>query len=365
MLNNWYLVYAYALLASFIMAAVLTAYLRRLAPKLGWVDHPGERKIHTNPIPVAGGIAIVATFYTVILANLLVLPIVRGLNLEWINQQIFEFLGEQHLYKLGGIFTGGLVIFALGFIDDLKALRPEIKLAGQIVAALILVASGIRLNLFIEVWWITVPLTVVWVVLITNSMNLLDNMDGLSGGVAVIAALSFFLCMLQGGQTFMCVMLMVFAGAVAGFLYHNLSPAKIFMGDAGAMFCGYFLAVVPILGTFYTEATPSRIAIAAPLLALSVPLFDTLSVMYIRWRKGESIMKGDKRHFSHRLVRFGMTRPQAVELIFLVAAINGLGAAILPQVQRTGTLLILMQAAGLFGLIILLMNVNPDTNEGE
>jgi len=364
-LINWYLVYAYALLSSFVMAAALTAVLRRMAPRLGWVDHPGDRKIHTSPIPVAGGIAIVVTFYFVIAAHLLVLPAARGLNLEWINQQILDFLGEQHLRKLAGIFAGGILIFVLGFVDDLKALRPEVKLAGQIAAALVLVLSGIRLNLFIEVWWITVPLTIVWVVLITNSMNLLDNMDGLSGGVAVIAALSFFLCMLQGGQTFMCVMLMVFAGAVAGFLYHNLSPAKIFMGDAGAMFCGYFLATVPLLGTFYTEGVSSRIAVAAPLLALSVPLFDTLSVMYIRWRKGESIMKGDKRHFSHRLVRFGMTRPQAVEFIFLVAAINGIGAAILPQVERTGTLLILLQAAGVFGLIILLMNVNPNANDGE
>ena len=365
MLINWYLVYAYALLASFVMAAVLTAVLRRVAPGLGWVDKPGERKIHTQPIPVAGGIAIVVTFYTVIAVHLLVLPVARGLNLEWVNQQILGFLGEQHLWKLAGIFVGGLLIFALGFIDDLKALKPEVKLAGQIAAALVLVFCGIRLNLFIEIWWITVPITIVWVVLITNSMNLLDNMDGLSGGVAVIAALSFFLCMLQGGQTFICVMLMVFAGAVAGFLYHNLSPAKIFMGDAGAMFCGYFLATVPLLGTFYSEGTPSRIAVAAPVLALSVPLFDTLSVMYIRWRKGESIMKGDKRHFSHRLVRFGMTRPQAVELIFLVAIITGLGAAILPQVQATGTILILLQAAGLYGLIILLMNVNPEANDGE
>lgn len=364
-MTNWYLVYAYALLTAFCMAAALTYFLRRAAPRWGWVDHPGERKIHTNPIPVAGGVAIVATFYALLGVHLLGLPLARGLDLEWINQQIFDFLGDQHLWKLAGIFTGGLLIFALGLIDDLRALRPEVKLAGQIVAALVLVFCGIRLNVFIEVPWITIPLTVFWVVLITNSMNLLDNMDGLAGGVAVIAGMSFFLCILQSGQTFVCVLLMIFTGAVAGFLYHNLSPAKIFMGDAGAMFCGYMLATVAVLTTFYTEDTPSRLAVFAPILALSVPLFDTLSVMYIRWRKGESIMKGDKRHFSHRLVRFGLTRPQAVEFIYIVAVINGLGAAILPQVEATGAILVMLQALGVFGVIILLMNVNPEAHEGE
>jgi UDP-GlcNAc:undecaprenyl-phosphate GlcNAc-1-phosphate transferase len=127
------------------------------------------------------------------------------------------------------------------------------------------------------------------------------------------------------------------------------------MGDAGAMFCGYILATVALLGTFYTGEGGSRVAVAAPLLALCVPLFDTLSVVYIRWKRGESIMKGDKRHFSHRLVELGMTPRQAVEFIYLVAAVAGLGAALLPQVGTGGTIIILAQTAGLFLLIVLLM----------
>jgi UDP-GlcNAc:undecaprenyl-phosphate GlcNAc-1-phosphate transferase len=129
------------------------------------------------------------------------------------------------------------------------------------------------------------------------------------------------------------------------------------MGDAGAMFCGYVLATVAILGTFYTrETTPSRVALAAPFLALSVPVFDTLSVVYIRWRRGESIMKGDKRHFSHRLVEIGMTPRQAVEFIYLVAGVAGLGAVLLPHVDRMGTVVVLAQVVGVYCLIVLLMN---------
>jgi len=301
-------------------------------------------------------VAIFATFYSVILAHLLILVPARQLGDYWLEANILSFLGANVRLKLTGIFVGGAVVFALGVVDDLRALRPELKLAGQIVAALILVFSGIRLDLFIPNMWLASLITLGWVVMMTNAMNLLDNMDGLSGGVSIIAALSFFLCLWPHGDAFVCVLLMVFAGSVAGFLYHNLSPARIFMGDAGAMFCGYILATVAVLGTFHTEATPSRAAVAAPLLALSVPIFDTLSVMYIRWRNGQSILKGDKRHFSHRLVDLGMSRRQAVEFIFLVAGVTGLGAALLPQVGVTGTTIILTQTVGIFLLIVLLMN---------
>jgi UDP-GlcNAc:undecaprenyl-phosphate GlcNAc-1-phosphate transferase len=133
------------------------------------------------------------------------------------------------------------------------------------------------------------------------------------------------------------------------------------MGDAGAMFCGYLLATVSVLGTFYTESTPSQIAVAAPLLALCVPLFDTARVMYIRWRRGESIMKGDKRHFSHRLVELGMTPRQAVEFIFLVAGVTGLGGALIGQVGPLGTAVVLAQAAGVFLLIVLLMRAGKSS----
>ncbi|PCJ67040.1 MAG: hypothetical protein COA73_00010 [Candidatus Hydrogenedentota bacterium] len=373
--NNWYFIFGIALIESFLISIFLTAVVRRFALRFNIVDHPGERKMHHTPKPLLGGVAIFLTFNLVIFGNLFLLEPAGRLGLDWLELNVLPFLGENTWRPLVGIFAGGLIIFMLGLVDDIKALTPEVKLIGQISAALILVLSGIRLDLFLEpllhkVWLLnTLPddkfmmvstaisggVTIIWVVMMTNSMNFLDNMDGLCGGVSGIAALSFFFCILPQEEYFLCALLMVFTGSVAGFLYHNLNPARIFMGDAGAMFCGYILATVAVMGTFYTESISSRVAIAAPLLALCVPIFDTLTVVYIRWRNGESIMKGDKRHFSHRLVELGMSPRQAVEFIFLVAAITGMGGVLLGQVNPLGTVVILTQAVGVFLLILLLM----------
>lgn len=381
----WYLIFAYALIESFLIALGLTAVSRRAALFLNLVDNPGERKMHKTPIPLMGGVAIYLTFNFVILANLIVLFTVGPLGFDWVDQNVLQFLGENSIRSLTGIFAGAFIIFMLGLIDDVRALSPEVKLAGQIVGALVLVLSGIRLDLFIgnileaipyvsslpDQWhsYISVGIsgsvTILWVVGMTNAMNFLDNMDGLSAGVSVIAALSFFLCVLPQRENFICVLLMVFAGSVAGFLYHNLNPAHIFMGDAGSMFCGYILATVAVLGTFYSGEGASRVAIGAPLLALCVPIFDSASVIFIRWRNGESIMKGDKRHFSHRLVELGMTPRQAVEFIFLVAAVTGFGGALLSQVGQWGTFVILAQTAGIFLLIVLLMQAGKNGDSKE
>lgn len=375
MLPNWYLIFGYALVESFLLSIALTMLMRRIALRWNLVDKPGARKMHDEPKPLMGGVAIYLTFNLVIGVNILLLPFLSDIGFTWLEENVLTFLGENPIRQLTGIFAGAFVIFLLGVVDDIKVLSPELKLFGQIAAALVLVVSDIHLELFIDrilvlalppemlptewVDGISVALswaaTIVWVVMITNAMNFLDNMDGLSGGVSVIAALAFFLCVLPQEEYFVSALLMVFAGSVTGFLYHNLNPARIFMGDAGSMFCGYILATVAVIGTFYTGEGANTIAIAAPLLALCVPMFDLFSVVYIRWRRGESIMKGDKRHFSHRLVELGMTPRQAVEFIFLVAAVTGLGGALLAQVSLVGTLVILLQTAGIFLLIVLLM----------
>jgi len=357
MSDKSYLIFACLLGGTAVVSALLTALVRRLALRWDILDHPGERKVHQEPIPLMGGVAIVATFYVISLACFLSPFFMKGLGEDWFAQRFLAGLGPDAKTKVIGVFAGAFLIFLLGVVDDLKALSPEIKLVGQIAAAGALVLSGMRVELFVlSNAWVSGFVTIVWVVMLTNSLNFLDNMDGLCGGVSVIAALSFFLAVQPHEQFLVRIILVVFAGAVAGFLYHNLSPARIFMGDAGAMFCGYILATVAIMGTFHVAETPSRIAVAAPLLALSVPLFDTASVVYIRWRRGESIMKGDKRHFSHRLVDLGMSPRQAVEFIYLVAAVTGLGAALLSQVGRAGTLIIIGQTVGVFLLIVLLMN---------
>ena len=384
MSQNWYLIFSFALLESFIVAICLTALMRVLALRWGIVDRPGDRKMHSEPVPLLGGVAIYLTFNIVILSNLGLLMLATELDFAWLEENVLSFLGPHTLQPLFGIFAGAFIIFLLGIVDDIKILSPEVKLIGQVAAALILVVSGIHLDIFLKpiigglplidrlsetqfVWFstgVSGALTIVWVVTITNAANFLDNMDGLCGGLSGIAAVSFFLCVLPQQEYFICVLLMVFAGSVTGFLYHNLNPARIFMGDAGSMFCGFILATVAVLGTFYTTSTPSRVAIAAPLLALCVFLFDALSVVVIRIRNGESIMKGDKRHFSHRLVELGMTPRQAVEFIFLVAAVTGLGGALLSQVGVLGTLVILAQMTGIFLLIVFLMNAVKTSEKG-
>lgn len=384
MFQNWYLIFAIALTQSFILSLVFTWGVRKLALRWNIVDEPGERKMHRSPIPLLGGVAIYAAFNLTILGDLLFLEIVRDTGFEWLELNVIPFMGDHAIRGLLGIFAGGFLIFLLGIVDDLKVLSPRLKLVGQIAAAAVLVFSGIRLDVFVPNLVEALPftdtldpylvsmigvfisgaITMVWVVMMTNAMNFLDNMDGLCAGVSVIAALSFFLCIFPQGDNFVCVLLMVFAGAAAGFLYHNFNPARIFMGDAGAMFCGYLLATVAVLGTFYSAEGGTRAAVAAPLLALCVPIFDILSVVFIRWRKGESIMMGDKRHFSHRLVELGMTQRQAVEFIYLVAAVTGLGGALLPQLGPGGTMIILGQTAGIFLLIVLLMRT-PGRAEGD
>lgn len=353
-----YLIYFYAFGLTFAVGMLLTAVMRRLAWRFNILDHPGERKVHQTPMPLMGGVAIVVAFFFVIVAHIGVFYSLRLAGVPGPEQYTLQFLGEGARSKVLGVLCGALMVFVLGVIDDLRALSPPTKLIGQIGAAAILVASGMRIEAFIfSNFWVSVIVTIFWVVMITNSLNFLDNMDGLCAGVSIIAALSFFLAV-NPNETLVRVMLMVFAGAVGGFLYHNLSPARIFMGDAGSMFNGFMLATVSLLAVFHGEQTRSPIAVMAPLFALAVPIFDTLSVVYIRWRAGVPLMKGDNRHFSHRLVRLGMSKQQAVEFIFLVAGVVGLGGALLPQLSRYETAIIIAQGVGMFMLIVLLMKAS-------
>ena len=377
MLSNWPTIFVALLLESFFISCVLTVLMRKLSLRWGAVDHPGPRKMHQDPIPVLGGLAIFLTFTGVILLDLILLRQSGALGFEWVHDHVQVFLGSHMWRPLLAVLCGGLVIVLLGVIDDLRPLDPVPKLTGQTLAALILVCSGIRLDLFIEPILVGLPffnqletatfhqlsvvvssfITILWILLIVNAMNFLDNMDGLSAGIAIISALSFFACIVPHQEYFICALLMVFVGSVAGFLVHNVNPAKIFMGDSGSMFCGYILATVAVLGTFYTVELPSRAVIVAPILALSVPLFDIITVICIRWRKGESIMKGDERHFSHRLVDLGLSPRQAVHFIYLIAIITGFGGALLLQVSDFATVVIIAQAVAVFAFIVLLIKV--------
>ena len=353
----WYAAYGYIFLFALVVSAALTAIARHVAHRWEVYDHPADHKIHKDPTPLLGGAAIAGTVLITVVLNLGLLGLLddRVPIAHWLNEYIFAFLGVDVIKKLAGLFIGGALILMLGLIDDLVRLRPEHKLVGQIVAALIMVSCGVRIQLFIPNPWIGGFITLCWIVLMSNSFNLLDNMDGLCAGITAIISFVFFLAVYPLGQTFTSVMLLAMAGSASGFLFHNFNPAKIFMGDAGSMFCGYILSSLAVISTFHSGTDGSRVAVLLPVLVMAVPLFDTLSIIFIRIKRKQSVMKGDKRHFSHRLVNLGMTERQAVVFIYLVTLVTGLGATLLSQVNLRGGLTIFVQSLGVFAIIVLLM----------
>ncbi len=357
------LIYAFAIFVSFILSLFLTELFRQFAIAHNILDHPHGRKTHKHSTPLLGGASIFLTFHISLFIIFFLYLFSYDFREALPGSSMFNFLGLGSFQKVIGILSGGVIIFVLGLVDDLTVLNPWVKLAGQILSAFLLVCSGIRIEMFYFSNWILSSLiTIAWIVLLTNSLNLLDNMDGLCAGISFICALAFFFCIQPYDEFLLRLLLMIFAGSVAGFLFHNISPAKIFMGDAGSMFCGFFLSTVGVLGTFHLEGTPSRVAILAPVVILSVPLFDTFSVIYLRWKNNQPIMLGDKRHFSHRLVELGMTSRQAVEFIWLVGIISGISALFLPMLSYNFSIFIILQVLGTYILIVLLMNAPKNTN---
>jgi UDP-GlcNAc:undecaprenyl-phosphate GlcNAc-1-phosphate transferase len=220
--------------------------------------------------------------------------------------------------------------------------------------------QGWRLTVFVDQPMLTNVLSVLWIVGIVNAFNLLDNMDGLSAGVAWIAAVLLAVVMLMGPhaepagpQLFVAGFLIVLAGAIGGFWFYNKPPATIFMGDAGSYFIGFCIAAATLMATFAGNELP-RHAVLAPLCVLAVPIYDTLSVVWIRLRAGRSPFEGDKNHFSHRLVQLGLTTRQAVATIYLLTFACGLGALLLHQVNVLGAIVILLMIASVLTVIAIL-----------
>jgi UDP-GlcNAc:undecaprenyl-phosphate GlcNAc-1-phosphate transferase len=263
--------------------------------------------------------------------------------------------------RLWTLLAGGTVLMILGLIDDRRGLDWRVRLGVQTLVAVAMVALGWRLSLFIDLPWLTAVASVVWIVALTNSFNMLDNMDALSAGVAAIVAAMLAAVMLlspdpTGGgqpQLFVAGFLLVLVGALLGLLWHNRPPARLFMGDAGSYLIGYLIAMATLTATFAGRDVPEH-AILAPLCVLAVPLYDTITVLAIRIRAGRSPFEGDHNHFSHRLVELGMTRPQAVATIYLATATCGLGALLLHQIDTAGAAIVLLMVACVLVLVAIL-----------
>ncbi len=354
-------------------------YCAGSAPRWGLVDHPGHRKVHDAPVPFGGGVAIWAGVVLPLAVGQAALQLwshrpagesaarvdTSGLP-EW-AASVVAFV-EPHLAGLNErsadlwfFLAGGSVLMLLGLTDDVRKLDWRLRLAVQLaVASAIVFWRGWTLTLFIEAPLLTHILSVLWIVGLVNSFNFLDNMDALSGGVAAIAAtlLAVYLLLLPATgagqpQLFVAGFLLLLAGSLLGFLWHNRPPARIFMGDAGSYFVGYCLAVTTILATFSGPGLP-RHSILAPLCILAVPLYDTVSVVCIRLRNGKSVFEGDTNHFSHRLVALGLSKVQAVLTIYLTTAACGLAALVLPQVNVAGAVTIALSIACLLCVIAIL-----------
>lgn len=354
-------------LQGLVLSALLTPLSIWLAVRTNHFDHPGHRKIHSQPHPVLGGLAIFLSFNLTVLADVFLTRsgLVTGdmlMRLEWARPLLGELRAHlpgvlQVLGKLYALMLGGCIVFVAGLWDDRRGLAPQWKLLCQFVAALILVHARIRFNLFPGYPLVNSTLTIVWIVGLSNAFNLLDNMDGLAAGVAVIVSVFFAACAYQMGQTFVVVIFLSFVGAVLGFLHYNRHPARTFMGDAGSMFIGYLIAGLSVLMTFYDVTSKSPLALAKPLVILAVPAFDTLSVLAIRIKNRRPLFLGDKNHFSHRLVALGMSQKHAVLFIYLVTFCTGLGALLIRELPIGGTVLILLQVLIIFAIILLLERV--------
>jgi len=346
-------------ISAFALSFAVTLLLREVAPHMGLVDHPASRKVHSKPMPLGGGVAIFLAFTVVVAAGAIALPAMNG-RVEWLPkvvQQNIDLMSRK-LPTLLTVMGGGLIIMLVGLFDDVHGLSPRVRLAVEaaIAAGLFILSPELRVTAFTPLTVTSFLYTVLWITAITNAFNLLDNMDGLSGGVACVAGLVFLIVAVQTGQLFVAAMLLALIGAILGFLVFNFPPASIFMGDAGALFIGYMMAVLTVVFTFY-EPAPGKspvLSMLLPMVILAVPLFDTLSVMAIRIKNRRPVFGADKNHFSHRLTALGMSRRQAVLTIYLVTFCTGIGAAFWHSVSTVGSLLIFSQAGAIIGLIVIL-----------
>lgn len=315
-MSQYYIFFLLALVGALVVSTLSTPVVRTLAVRWGVMDQPAERKLHSSPIPRLGGLAIWLGLWAAALLA------VRSIPADAL------LAPSSSMPELGAIFGGGTVILLVGVLDDrLGGMSPLVKLAGQIGACIILLALGMRMAAFGSDW-LDVPLTLLWVVGLTNALNLLDNMDGLSAGATSIAGAFFLLLALINGQILVGLLAAALVGSCLGFLIYNYNPASIFMGDSGSLTLGFLLAVLGMKLQVHNGSIPSFLI---AVLVLSVPIFDTAFVVWRRITEGRRITQGGKDHTSHRLVGLGLNQKQAVWALYGASFLAGLAALLAAQ----------------------------------
>jgi len=362
------LLYALLFLGAWVLSVLLVPVVRRGAIRFGIVDAPGGRKIHDQPRALLGGIAIYLTFYAVV--GLCLLLACLGPDgsrlLSWLPFRRELLLLRAYSGQLALVFLSSTIVMLLGLYDDVKGVHFSyvVKFAVQFCAACIVVAGGVKTR-FMPLPVLNEAISVLWILGITNSFNLLDNMDGLSSGVALIAAAVLFLVVSGQGQVYSSMILVVYAGSLMGFLRYNFFPSRIFMGDTGSLFIGYLMAIFTITNSYVIPESSSLLPVIMPVLILSIPLFDTFSVIYLRLKEKRPVFVGDNSHFSHRLVRLGLSQRGAVLLIYTVSLCIGLGSMLLPSLSVEQSMVVLGQAVLIYLLITVLMIVGGKVPPGS
>ncbi len=347
-------------IGAFLLSTIATPIVRRLAIARNFVDKPGQRKIHENPIALGGGMVI---FWVTLLPILCV----ACLALLWNQQGAPAGLSEQLSQHIAGlakrapaalILVGcALLLHLMGLFDDKFGLGPFVKLFIQIGVAVVLsLFADVRLSFFIPSPLFSVVITVLWMVVIINAFNFLDNMDGLTTGIAIICSCMILTAAINSQQYFVSGLLVLLIGSLAGFLIYNFSPAKIFLGDSGSLVIGLLVAVASIQTTYYQQSNTSGqwYGTLMPLIVMAVPIYDFISVVILRLLAGKNPFVGDTQHFSHRLVKRGMTHRQAVLTIYFVTGCTGLGGIFLHQLNMFGAIAVFAQTIMMLLIIAIL-----------
>ncbi|MCA1055173.1 undecaprenyl/decaprenyl-phosphate alpha-N-acetylglucosaminyl 1-phosphate transferase [Rossellomorea aquimaris] len=313
--------YVIVLLACFILSIVLTPLVKRFAIFIGATDQPNQRKVHSKLMPRLGGLAIFLSFF---IGYIILKPVSP--------------------YALG-ILAGAFVITITGILDDIFELSAKVKLIGQFAAALLVIfLGGAQLELInfpfggqIEFGYLSIPLTIIWIVGITNAINLIDGLDGLAAGVSSIALITISGMALTMGDAFVATIGSLLLVSTLGFLFYNFHPAKIFMGDTGALFLGYMISVLALLG--FKNITV--ISLIIPVIILGVPISDTFFAIIRRFVNKQPLSEPDKSHLHHCLLRIGYTHRQTVLIIYSIAALFGLAAVIFSQATFWGAVILI------------------------
>jgi UDP-GlcNAc:undecaprenyl-phosphate GlcNAc-1-phosphate transferase len=303
-----YFLYILTFILALLLSLYVTPIIRKAALQYGIIDEPdGKLKQQKTPVAYLGGLAVYLSF----LVSL-------ALTVSF-DQEVL------------GLLLAGTIIVVLGLIDDFGVLSPWVKLVGQSIAILVLMRSGIYIQLEFVPWYVSFPLSFVWLLGITNAFNLIDVMDGLSAGVAFVCALILFIIGVWNGRIVIAIMSISLAGSLLGFLRYNIEPAKIYLGDTGSMFIGMMMGSLAMIGHYTMN---NILACVTPIVILGVPIFDTLFVMYIRWCRGLHIIDGSPDHFALRLRKWRLSTKQTVIASYVITAVIGSSGLLMMQASN-------------------------------